>query len=173
MPLPASWVDHLFSRLSVRYGAAFLRQWPDADPAVVKADWAEILAGFDGPSLSYGMRYLPVTPPNALQFRDICRRAPPPEVKRIAAPEVPADPERVKAIMSRLADAPKAESLASICAENIRRAVAARGGAMSGAQRMQLAAIERMTGGNSQVMGEFTPVPAKFLPPGMLEKVAA
>ena len=169
MPLPASWVDHLFGRLSVRYGAAFLRQWPDTDPAVVKADRADILEGFDGPSLSYGMRYLPVTPPNALQFRDICRRAPPPEVKRLPEPDVPADPERVRSIIAKLADKPREESLASMCADNIRRVVAGRGGAISGAQRMQLAAIERMTGSESQVLGEFTPVPAELLPPAMRE----
>ena len=33
MSLPAAWVDQLFARLATRYGAAFMRQWPDADPA--------------------------------------------------------------------------------------------------------------------------------------------
>ena len=48
MALPSSWVDHLFARLTVRYGAAFLRQWPDTDLAVVKADWADVLDGVRG-----------------------------------------------------------------------------------------------------------------------------
>ena len=48
MALPSSCVDHLFARLTVRYGAAFLRQWPDTDLAVVKADWADVLDGVRG-----------------------------------------------------------------------------------------------------------------------------
>jgi hypothetical protein len=67
MPLQASWVDNLFARLTVRYGAAFLRQWPDADLAVVKADWADVLDGCRGESIGYALRYLPNTPPNALR----------------------------------------------------------------------------------------------------------
>lgn len=41
MPLPHRWVEHLFARLAVRYGGAFLRQYGDADPALVQADWAD------------------------------------------------------------------------------------------------------------------------------------
>ena len=62
MPAPASWIDHLFGRLSVRYGDAFRRQWPDADIDAVKADWANVLDGVAGDSIGYALRYLPETP---------------------------------------------------------------------------------------------------------------
>ena len=58
MPLPELWVDHLFAKLSVRWGAAFMRQWPDTDPALVKADWSEVLDGCGGDSIAYALRYL-------------------------------------------------------------------------------------------------------------------
>ena len=79
MPLPDAWIDRLFAKLTVRYGEAFMRQYHDMDIELVKADWAEVLDGFqylDG-SIMYALRYLPSErPPSALQFRDICRRAP-------------------------------------------------------------------------------------------------
>lgn len=147
MPLPASWADHLFAKLAIRYGAAFMRQWPDADPALVKADWAEVLDGTSGDALSYALRYLPERPPNAIQFRDICRRAPPaPDVVAIAAPVERADPERVTAIVSRAmrpAGLPQ-EGPADQCARNILRIVEGRGGCMSLPQRQQLGAMARL-----------------------------
>jgi hypothetical protein len=48
-PLPSEWVDRLFSRIAVRYGADWLRMWEGLDMAAVKADWAETLAGLAGP----------------------------------------------------------------------------------------------------------------------------
>jgi hypothetical protein len=143
MPLQTSWVDHLFAKLTVRYGAAFLRQWPDAEPALVKADWAEVLDGVRGDSLSYALRYLPAAPPNAIQFRDLCRRAPAPQQLQLPAPAPQADPERVQRIMARLRRV-DTDSLADKCARNIVRIVAERGGRLSLAQREQLQAMERV-----------------------------
>ncbi len=146
MALKASWVERLFGRLTLRYGSAFLRQWPDADPALVKADWAEVLDGASGHSLSYALRYLPERPPNAIQFRDICRRAPAPDVAAIAAPVERADPERVTAIVSR-ATRPiglPQESPADQCARNILRIVEGCGGCMSPPQRQQIEAMARL-----------------------------
>lgn len=77
MPLPARWVDHLFAKLTVRYGSAFMRQWPGADIEFVKSDWADVLDGTSAESIAYALQYLPSErPPNAMQFRDLCRRAP-------------------------------------------------------------------------------------------------
>lgn len=143
MALKASWVEHLFGRLTLRYGAAFLRQWPDADPELVKADWAEVLDGTSGRALRYALRYLPERPPNAIQFRDICRRAPAPDVVAIAAPVERADPERVTAIVSRAmrpAGLPQ-ESPADRCARNILRIAAERGGRLSPPQLAQVRAM--------------------------------
>ena len=171
MPLPTSWVEHLFAKLAIRYGAAFLRQWPDADPTIVKADWAEVLEGFDGQSLAYGLRYLPATPPNALQFRDICRRSPVAEAPRLEGPEPVADPGRVRAIVARLKDRPDDMTPAQRCAVYIRQVAKARGG-MTGAQRMQLAAIELVSASDAP-MGEFASIPVDVLPPAMRQEQAA
>lgn len=78
MHLHSTWVDHIFAKLTVRYGAAFMRQWPDADPIMLKADWAEVLGGFakQPDALTYAIENLPDTPVNALQFRALARRGP-------------------------------------------------------------------------------------------------
>lgn len=154
MPLPISWVDYLFAKLSVRYGDAFMRQWPDADPAVVKGDWAEVLDGTARDSLSYALRYLPERPLNALQFRDICRRAPSAPVLALQAPLDPADPGRVAAIMSRMRQGtdpglPPAEKVA----RNILRIVADRNGCISLPQRQQLEAMGWREDGGRWVKG--------------------
>lgn len=166
MPLPISWIEHLFTKLTVRYGTAFQRQYADLDIAAVKLDWADMLGGLDGPSLSYGLRYLPMAPLNAMQFRDICRRAPAPEVPRLSAPDIKPDPARVKAIMSRLAETDDDRTPAQRCAANIRRIVAERGGKISSMQRVQLLAIDRISA-SSEVMGEFAAIPQDALPPAM------
>ena len=142
MALPASWIDHLFGRLQLRYGAAFLRQWADADLDALKADWADVLDGTRGEAISYALRYLPERPVNAMQFRDICRRAPAPTQQALPPPKEAADPGRVAQIMSRLRsnDQP-GERPADKCARNILRIAAERGGRVSPAQRDQLKAM--------------------------------
>ena len=105
MTLPASWVERLFDRLSLVYGAHFLGRWSGLDLAAVKASWARELAGFaqHPAALVYGLAHLPADqPPTVLAFRDLCRPAlrderqePPP-----ALPAPPADPQRVAAIVA-------------------------------------------------------------------------
>lgn len=151
MPMPSAWVEHLFAKLTVRYGAAFTRAYADLDPIIVKADWAEVLDGVSGSSMSYALRYLPAErPPNAMQFRDICRRAPATEVQQqIAGPQERADPGRVAQLMSELRSKLAAQSgmsPAEKCAANIMRIVAERGGRISPPQKAQLDAINRMLG---------------------------
>lgn len=142
MALPQSWVDHLFGRLAVRYGAAFFRQWPDIDPAAIKADWADVLDGVQGDSITYALRYLPATPVNAMQFRSLCRAAPAQNVAALPAPDVKADPDRVRALMARLkAPEDRVESPAQACARYIAQVAHARGGKLSSAQKAQLEAM--------------------------------
>lgn len=139
--LPSAWVENLFGRLTVRYGAAFMRQYEGLDVALVKADWADVLDGVRGESIGYALRYLPNNPPNAQQFRDVCRRAPEPDAPRLPAPDEP--PERrqqvITMIRSTLVDSDKNESPAAKCIRNIERIVKERG-YMTGAQRTQLEA---------------------------------
>lgn len=174
MPLPAEWVDHLFAKLSIRYGAAFLRQYPDADPAIVKADWAEVLEGFDGAALSYGLRYLPSDRPvTAGQFRDICRRAPPPVVRRLPAPEepqAPADPARVAAaVASALRPVEDGRTHAERVADRL-RAMRSSGRRLTAAQ---LAMLKACTVGGSftEHPGAFEPVPRHLWPEAMQREV--
>lgn len=144
MPLPASWADELFARLTLRYGSAFLRQWADADPAAVKADWAAVLDNMPADAIAYALRYLPPSLPlNAMQFRDICRRAPPPPAPRLEAPRATPE-EAARALQAATAALQRRPGLshAKQCAENIKRIAAARG-YMSAAQRHQLAVCER------------------------------
>jgi hypothetical protein len=144
VPLQTSWVDHLFAKLTIRYGEAFLRQWPQtADPALIKADWAEVLDGVSGESLSYALRYLPAKPPNALHFRDLCRLAPAPQRLALEAPSGRADPARVQALVSNLRASMRDTGLltpAEKCARNIADIVKRRG-YMSIAQRQQMEAM--------------------------------
>lgn len=104
MALPDQWVTKIFTRLTVRYGSAFMRQYPaDMQPEILKADWAEVLDGVGGESISYALRFLPEAPVNAMQFRAICQRAP--KTERLALPEPPADREGIKRIAETISEA--------------------------------------------------------------------
>lgn len=133
MPLPHRWVEHLFARLAVRYGGAFLRQYGDADPALVQADWADVLDGLSGEAIGYALRYLPADrPPNAMQFRDLARRAPGPTVPQLPRQRTE-PPAGVRDLAARMRARPR--NAAQECIDNIARAVSARGGRATDAQR--------------------------------------
>ena len=102
--LPPAWVDRLFAKLTVRYGQAFMRQYADLDPSLVKADWGEVLAGFEAhhESLKYAVDNLPDTPPSAMQFRAIARRAPPVGAAALPAPKGEAPPESIAQLAKRM-----------------------------------------------------------------------
>jgi len=90
------------AKLTVRYGEAFMRQYADAEPAIVKADWAEVLDGFRGEDIGYALRYLPSErPPNAMQFRGICRRAPAATQAQLPAPVTPM-PDAIRAKLAEM-----------------------------------------------------------------------
>ena len=105
MSLPSGWIDSLFARLAIRYGAAFMRQYADLDAESVKADWSDVLAGFHNKpeAIRYGLEHLPADRPvTALVFRELCRRAPPEELKALPRPadEPSAEVrERIKALV--------------------------------------------------------------------------
>lgn len=145
MALPSAWCDHLFAKLSLRWGAAFLRQWPDTDIEAVKDDWADVLDGCTGHSLSYALRYLPAAPCNALQFRDLCRRAPAQALPALTDDGVRADPDRVRALVAGVERRASQLSPAQRCAEAILASARGRG-RMSPAQRAQIEAMrQRLT----------------------------
>lgn len=101
--LPDAWVARIFQSLTGIYGAQFrskfsqLENGVDVGIAMAAQAWAKELGGFaDKPeSISYALEHLPPDhAPNALEFRDICRRAP------------------VKQIETRIEYKPTAEDLA-------------------------------------------------------------
>lgn len=100
--LPADVVDQLFRRMVATYGRRFWAQWEGVDPADVKAVWARELGGYvDRPEVfAWAFENMPEQPPNAIEFRNLCRRAPPKPTQ--ALPEPPADPERVRAELAKL-----------------------------------------------------------------------
>lgn len=81
-------IEAIFTKLQVRYGAAWLRQWDGVDMGLVKADWADELAGFQSnlEPLRYALRNLPERCPTVGEFRALANRCPPPELPRLAAP---------------------------------------------------------------------------------------
>ncbi len=98
LPLPDSWIERIFEKLSVTYGRAFWNQYEGIAMDVVKANWAHELAGFANhpEGIKHALLTLPPDrPPNVLQFRAIAQKAPPPVFKALPSP--PADPERVRA----------------------------------------------------------------------------
>lgn len=91
MALPSEWIDRLFVRLELAYGHRFLSQWPGIAPAVIKADWAEKLDGFEQhrEAMQFALDNLPPDQPiNAMQFRDLARRAPAKPAPALPAPPV-------------------------------------------------------------------------------------
>lgn len=102
MAMRASWVDALFARLALRYGVAFTRQYEGLDMAAVKADWAEVLDGYEAADVAYALEHLPTDfPPTALKFREMCRNAPRcDQLPKLEAPK--ADAKRVHALLAGL-----------------------------------------------------------------------
>ena len=99
MSLPESWVERIFARLLVRYGAMWLRMWEGVPMEAVAADWSRELSGLSGDALSHALENLPADrPPTVAQFKALaCSRVPP------APPVLPApkaDPQRVASIVS-------------------------------------------------------------------------
>lgn len=98
--LPIEAVDWLFRRLVATYGRRFWLQWEGVEPADVKAVWARELGGYTDRRdvFLFALDNLPESPPNAIEFRNLCRRAPAAKVEELPAP--PADPAKVAAVIA-------------------------------------------------------------------------
>lgn len=101
-------IELIFGKLQVRYGAAWLRQWDGVDMQLVKADWADELAGFASnlEPLRYALRNLPERCPNVAQFRAIANGCPLPQFQQLPAPV--ADPALVAEELARQTEIRKA-----------------------------------------------------------------
>lgn len=90
MSLPITWIDDVFSKLALTYGRDFVAQYEGLDLALVKANWAYELGGFENHphALASALQCLPAErPPNVLQFRALCRRMPPQSAPVLSAPQ--------------------------------------------------------------------------------------
>ena len=101
--LPIEWVDKLFHKLALVYGVDIAKRYSGLEPLAVKQEWANCLGGFkDRPdAIRFALNHLPSDRcPTMLQFRDLCRQAPP--VEATALPEPKADKFVVDAAMAKL-----------------------------------------------------------------------
>ena len=103
MNLREGWIDRIFQRLTGIYGSQFTAKFKqivdgvDEGTANAKGVWAKELGNFaDKPeAIAYALDHLPTErAPNALEFRDICRRAPRKEAAQIEYKPTEADKER-------------------------------------------------------------------------------
>lgn len=113
--LPDAWVEKVWKVMRATYGAAFDRQWAcpaGADPVAHVADmmgvWAEELAVYAGhpEAIAYALQNLPGFPPNLVEFKASCNRAPARPVPALPAPPAPpADPARLAEVLGKLRSA--------------------------------------------------------------------
>lgn len=117
--LPDRVVSRIFAAMRETYGAEFDRQWapparsgpedrgPELFLEALLDRWARALAGYAGrlEVIAWALDNLPRRPPNLVEFRDICNRAPTPGQQALPAPKP--DPQRVAQILARLREAPR------------------------------------------------------------------
>lgn len=100
LPLPA--VDRLFERLTATYGRQFLNMYEGLNSNAIKTIWAHELSGYTRrmEDIAWALENLPERPPNAIEFRNLCRKAPAPDNLPLPAP--PANPDRIRAELAKL-----------------------------------------------------------------------
>ena len=105
MSLQSKAVDRLFERLMATYGRDFAGRYEGQEIGAVKSVWAHELSGFSEQmhSLAWALENLPERAPNVIEFRNLARRAPSPDLPRL--PEPAADPVRLAAELAKLAPA--------------------------------------------------------------------
>ena len=104
MSLSSEAIEKLFRRLLAVYGRAWTAQWDGVPVEDIKAGWAHELGAFQHnlQAIAWALENLPERVPNAIQFRNLCRQAPPPPTPRLPEPE--ASPEKVKEAIEKLRD---------------------------------------------------------------------
>lgn len=163
--LPSRYVDQIFTRMLVRYGAQWMRQWPEGvDMDAVKADWARELDRVSVESLTYALDNLPAEfPPNVSQFKALCISRPPEAFKALPPPKV--DKELAAKVLKGIRVGQTANPMA--WAERLRDREKA-GENLTPSQRADWrAALERHLDSGTGCAGAFTPLPPESLPPGM------
>jgi hypothetical protein len=71
------WIEKIFQKMASRYGARFADAWHGCDLEVVKADWADDLAGYMPSEIAAGLDRMKAKPfpPTCPEFLLLCRPA--------------------------------------------------------------------------------------------------
>lgn len=98
-------IDRLFERLALTYGNLWTHSLGGTPVEEVKQFWEQELAGFFKTkeammAIVYALDHLPEKTPNIIQFKNLCYQAP--KMANLALPPVPANPEKVKAEISKI-----------------------------------------------------------------------
>lgn len=100
--LPADVLDQVMRRMSATYGRRFRQQYEGISDSDVRAVWARELAGYEKrPAVfAWAFENMPEDPPNAIAFRNLCRRAPQ-ETAATALAAPPVDPKRAAEVLAQ------------------------------------------------------------------------
>jgi hypothetical protein len=164
MSMPSAWINRLFARLGVHYGAAWTRMWEGPPMEAVRADWAEKLSGleFKLEAIRYGLDNLPDYPPTAVQFRAACNRMP--EPMPVALPQPPASPEVVAKVVGAFVVSDR---------DPLAWAYRLKAREINGDRLLQFQrdawreALSSKAGTDAPEIGQFSPISEDVLPPGM------
>jgi len=96
-------VDYVFTQLAAAYGAAWDKSLGVAPLADIKTRWLYELEPFrhSKKRIVWALAHLPKFAPNAMEFNQLCRQAPAPELLALLEPA--SDPARVATELARLA----------------------------------------------------------------------
>ena len=107
-PNMATFIDWLFDRLHTTYGAPWKRQFDGLPESSVKSQWGYELAWTFGKKevIRFALENLPERPPNGIEFRNLCRKAPVTKAPDEADFTKPAHPSVIAAVLAQHAPAP-------------------------------------------------------------------
>ena len=167
--LPLPYVKKIHRLLQIRYGARWVSQWVGVEQSDIQTDWAHQLDGMIPDGIKYALANLPADfPPTATAFRALgnCR----PDPVALSLPPPPSSPDAARKIAAAVRTMSGKPSPAEYMAGLWARLDA--GGPMSAAQRDVLGRAERSYSHKVAMPGDYTPVPAHVLPPGMRGEAA-
>jgi hypothetical protein len=75
LPSKFDFVDKVFARMRVRYGADWVRKFECVSHDELKADWGQVLENLPSSAIEYGLENLPNRVPIATDFRSLCRES--------------------------------------------------------------------------------------------------
>jgi len=68
-------IDALWNKMLVTYGSEWEKKWT-GPLEETKGAWADELRGYSVDQIKYGLSMLGERPPNLIQFKDLCKKAP-------------------------------------------------------------------------------------------------